>query len=332
MCRWLRWWSAGSAVGLLTGCAEAGAPSIMAPRGPAAAEIAQLWWLLLGMGSAVYLVVMALLVLSLIRRGREDAPLSERERRGGNRMIVAGLLLALVILLVVFGFTLTTQIAISVPDESGEITIRVIGRQWWWEVHYPNEQIVTANEIHIPVGQPVRVELMAGDVIHSFWAPELHGKLDMVPGQTNVTWLKADEPGEYWGLCAEFCGIQHAKMRFLVVAEPPEAYAAWVAQQQQPAAPPSSDLAARGQAIFMGGSCVHCHAIAGTEAAGRLGPDLTHVASRRTLGAGALPFNRGNLAGWVVDPQHIKPGNLMPAAALTGEELQALLAYLEGLQ
>jgi cytochrome c oxidase subunit 2 len=314
----------------VAGCA--GSPSILEPHGRAADEIAGLAWLLLWLGGGVYLVVMALFGVSLIRRGRQGAPLSAGEQRMGNRTIVAGLVVTVVVLLVVFGFTINTQVALSLPAQADDLTVRVIGRQWWWEVQYPTEQITTANEIHIPVGQPVRIELLSDDVIHSFWAPELNGKLDLIPGETNITWLEADAPGEYWGFCAEFCGIQHAKMQLVVVAEPAEAYTAWVARQQQPAQLPANEPAVRGLEVFLNGSCVYCHTIAGTDATGRLGPDLTHLASRRTLGAGAVPFNRGNLAGWVVDPQHIKPGNLMPATAISGEELQALLAFLESLE
>jgi cytochrome c oxidase subunit 2 len=192
--------------------------------------------------------------------------------------------------------------------------------------------LLTANYIHIPAGVPVRVHLGSQDVIHSFWVPELHGKLDMIPGQTNSFWLQADNPGEYKGICAEFCGTQHAKMLFLVVAQPPDEFAAWLEQQQQPAAVPAEPLAQQGLQVFLTGGCVECHAVRGTDATGNLGPDLTHIASRRTLGAGILPNNPGNLGGWIADPQHIKPGNLMPDSPLTGEELQALLAYMATLR
>ncbi|RIK57506.1 MAG: cytochrome c oxidase subunit II [Chloroflexi bacterium] len=316
-------------LGILAGCSTA--PSALEPQGPAAAEIAGLSRLLFVMGGAVYLAVMGFLGVALLRRSRRQGAYDEQERRTGNRILTAGVTLTVVILLVVFGFTVSTQVALSLPAKAGDLTIRVIGRQWWWEVQYPTQQITTANEIHIPVGRPVKIELLSEDVIHSFWVPELHGKLDMIPGETNVFWIEADHAGDYWGLCAEFCGMQHAKMQFLVVAVPPEEYDAWVARQQQPARPPADDLAARGQEVFLGGSCIYCHTISGTDATGRLGPDLTHLASRRTLGAGALPNNRGNLGGWVVDSQHIKPGNLMPATAISGDDLQALLAYLEGL-
>jgi cytochrome c oxidase subunit 2 len=212
------------------------------------------------------------------------------------------------------------------------LTIEVIGHQWWWEVRYPEQQLVTANEIHIPVGQPVTLKLTSADVIHSFWVPELHGKRDLIPGRVNDFWLQADEAGDYWGLCAEFCGTQHAKMLFVLVAEPPEMFEQWVAAQQTAAAEPTDTLTQQGFDIFMEAECGTCHQIRGTPASGDFGPDLTHFASRLTLGAGAARNTRGTLAGWVVDPHGIKPGNLMPSSDVSGKDLQPLLAYLESLE
>jgi cytochrome c oxidase subunit 2 len=199
-------------------------------------------------------------------------------------------------------------------------------------VVYPDQGIITANEIYIPVGEPVRIELTSEDVNHSFWVPELHGKLDMIPGRTNVFWLEAEQAGDFWGICAEFCGVQHANMLFLVIAQPADDFDTWLAAQQQAAVPPNDELTQFGHQIFIDASCDSCHAIAGTDAVGRLGPDLTHMASRRTLAAGILENNLGNLGGWIINPQHIKPGNLMPSSDLSGPELQALLAYLQSLE
>jgi cytochrome c oxidase subunit 2 len=210
--------------------------------------------------------------------------------------------------------------------------VEVTGRQWWWEVRYPESGVVTANEIRIPAGRPVRLVVTSGDVIHSVWIPELHGKIDMIPGRSNSQVIIADEPGEYRGECAEFCGAQHAKMQFIVVAEPPERFAAWLERQAQPANAPADAMQLEGREIFLGSACVYCHAVRGTNANSNFGPDLTHLASRRTLAAGMLANNRGNLSGWVLNPQQIKPGNKMPPTALSGEELNALLAYLESLE
>jgi cytochrome c oxidase subunit II len=217
-------------------------------------------------------------------------------------------------------------------DPAGEVVIEVIGHQWWWEVRYPHEGIVTANEIHIPAGQPVTLRLTSDDVIHSFWVPELHGKLDLNPQQTNTLILQADQPGAYRGQCAEFCGIQHAKMALLVVAQEPAAYAEWVSAQQLVPPPPNTELTEFGQQVFLGSACVYCHTVRGTNATGVLGPDLTHLASRRTLAAATVPNTRGYLAGWIVDPHGLKPGNKMPPTDMSAEELQALLAYLESLR
>jgi cytochrome c oxidase subunit 2 len=314
---------------LLAGCGDP--PSVLEPRGPAAQSIANLGWFLMVAGAAVYLVVMAFVLFALFRR-RGQTTRGLDPRSGPRIILFGGVIIPAVILLVVYGFTFNTLRALSTPAVAREVPIHVVGHQWWWEVQYPNQQFETANELHIPVGYPVQVTLASQDVIHSFWAPKLHGKLDLIPGDVNTFWLQADEAGAYWGECAEFCGIQHANMRFVVVAEPEEQFAAWLAQQQQPAAEPTDPQAQQGQQIFLGSTCIHCHTIKGTNATGDLGPDLTHLASRRMLAAGTLANNRGNLAGWIIDPQHIKSGSLMPSTSLTGEELQALLAYLATLE
>lgn len=212
------------------------------------------------------------------------------------------------------------------------MTVQVSGHQWWWEVRYPQQGFATANEIHIPVGQPIRLELTSADVVHNFWVPELHGKIDMTPGKVNTLWLQADQAGVYRGKCAEYCGTQHAKMELIVVADPPEQFGAWLARQQQPAPEPAELLAQQGQQVFLRSSCVYCHAVRGTSANSTFGPDLTHLASRRTLGAGALENITGNLAGWITNPHSIKPGNKMPAVVLAPEDLNALLAYLATLE
>jgi cytochrome c oxidase subunit 2 len=306
---------------LLSGCASEA--SVLRPSGPAAARIANLWWLMLTLATIIFVAVIGLLLLALFRRRRGEA-------QGRLFIVGGGIALPVAVLAVLFGLTLWTMNALAAPPTT--VTVRVTGWQWWWEVHYPEANFYTANEIHIPVGQPVRLELGSGDVVHNFWVPELQGKFDLIPGRTQAVWLQADEPGVYQGMCAEFCGLQHAKMRFVVVAQPPDEYAAWVAQQQRQAAAPATELQLRGQQIFLGSACVYCHAVAGTNATSRFGPDLTHIASRQTLAAGVLENNRGNLAGWILNPQTLKPGNKMPPTALSGEDLQALLAYLETLE
>jgi cytochrome c oxidase subunit II len=320
-----------------SGCAEELAvrdvPSSLAPRGPAAADIAFLWWVMFALGTVVFVIVAGLLLyIPIARRSREDDK-TITDEEGGRRWIWwGGVVLPLLVLPVVFFFNMRSLSALSHPADAGDVTVEVVGHRWWWEVRYPDYGFTTANEIHIPVGQLIQLRLTSADVIHSFWVPQLHGKMDLNPGETNVLRLQADAAGEYRGICAEFCGAQHARMAFLVVAQPPEEFAAWAAHQQQPAPAPSDEAVFRGQQVFLGSACVYCHTVRGTTATGDLGPDLTHFASRRTIGAATLDNNRGNLAGWIIDPQHIKPGNLMPPTSLPADDLQAILEYLTSLE
>jgi cytochrome c oxidase subunit 2 len=229
--------------------------------------------------------------------------------------------------------TLQGLSALTPPGSSGvdELTVDVTGHQWWWEIHYPGAgheaSVTTANEIHIPAGRRVRVRLTSRDVIHSFWVPALHGKMDLIPGRTTEIALQADRPGIHRGQCAEYCGTQHARMALWVIVDSPGDFAAWLDRERRPAAEPQEERARRGRAVFLAQSCAGCHAVRGTNV-GVGGPDLTHVASRRTLAAGTLDNVPGNLAGWVADPQALKPGSLMPRVPLDAGELHALVAYL----
>ncbi|MBW3634141.1 MAG: cytochrome c oxidase subunit II [Chloroflexi bacterium] len=307
--------------------------SVLDPAGPRAARIAELWWVMFALGIAVFVVVMGLLLVAIFR-GKRGSDTEERGPFTGTGFVaLGGAVIPFLILMIVFGATLWTLIALAEPEGPPGLTIEVAGHQFWWEVRYPDQDVVTANEIHIPTGQPVELKLIGADVIHSLWVPQLSGKLDLIPGKTNTLWLEADEPGEYRGQCAEFCGIQHAHMAFLVIAQPPNEFAEWLDAQREPSDEPAPDsVVERGEQIFLGSACVYCHTVRGTNASGELGPDLTHLASRRTLAAGTLENNLGNLAGWIVDPQSIKPGNKMPATNLGSEELQDLLAYLMSLR
>lgn len=312
---------------LLSGCG--GDQSILDPRGSGAQRVATLWWIMLALGTSVFLAVIGLLFYGMFRRGasRDD----DGSAPSDTTLIVAGgVIMPVIIIAGLFGLTLWTMTARSASDDA--LTIEVTGYQFWWDVRYPDQNVRTANEIHIPVGQPVQIRVLADDVIHSFWVPQLDGKIDMIPGKVNVQWIEANEPGIYRGQCAEFCGIQHANMAFHVVASPPDEFEAWVANQQQLARQPSTSVQQRGRDLIVTGGCAACHAIRGTQAVDETGPDLTHVASREWLAAGTIPNNRGNLAGWIADPQHIKPGNLMPALPLGPEELLDLVAYLESLE
>jgi cytochrome c oxidase subunit 2 len=316
---------------VLVGCG-AERTSILDPQGPRAARIAELWWVMLALAVVIFAIVMILLLAALFRprRGEGDASAPP----GGRFFVpVAGVVIPAVILLLLFGLTLWTLRALEAPAASTELTVEVAGQQWWWEARYPGHDVVTATEIHIPVGEPVRVLLTSPNVIHSFWVPELSGKMDLVPGQINELWIEADEPGNYFGQCAEFCGLQHALMAFHVVADAPEDFATWISNQQAPAEAPLGDsLVEAGQGVFLSAGCIQCHTVRGTQATGQLGPDLTHLASRDWIAAGTLENTIGNLEAWISDPQAIKPGAKMPPTELDAEELQALVAYLQSLE
>lgn len=294
--------------------------------------------------SAVWTAVVAMLALGAWRgrvRGepRETEPELDpdqgRERRMGTTVLAAlALTVAIITGLTVASFWTTRGLTAATGDDA--LVLRVKGYQWWWEVAYtdpdPSRTFLTANEIHIPIGRPVRIELVGADVIHSFWVPSLAGKQDMIPGRANEIAFTATRPGTYRGQCAEFCGLQHAHMAFLVVADEPEAFETWRREQIAEAAAPADEEARAGQAIVTSRQCGACHAIRGTPAAGTVAPDLTHVASRRTLAAGLLPTTRGSLAAWIADPQTLKPGSNMPLVPLSPTELRAVTAYLAGLR
>lgn len=305
-------------------------PPVFDPAGPFAGSITLLAWVLLAMAVLVLGIVLFALYVALWGKGRL------REKLGGTRIIwIAGIAFPVIVLtmLLVYGLTLTRSL--SAPIEGGEMRVRITGEMWWWRVAYLDPQgrptMLDANELHIPVGEPVVLELESADVVHSFWVPRLSGKLDMVPGRRNLMRIQADEPGVYGGQCAEYCGGPHALMGFVVVAHPAAEFARLMAQRREPQPAPADPAAIAGQALFQSAGCAACHRIAGTSANGLAGPDLTHVGSRRTLGAGILPNNRGTLMGWIGNSQAIKPGNRMPPyAVLSGDELKALAVYLGG--
>ena len=311
--------------------------NILTSSGPVAAAQARLgWWLLIV--SVIVIVVISVLVLTGALRSRNDT----RDRRAIGRegegirwIVVGGIITPAIILAVTLAFTIATEVATAAPPADPSVTINVIGHRWWWEVKYagaPSHTIVTANEIHIPVGAPVRVELTSADVIHSFWIPQLAGKTDVIPGQRNVAWLQADRPGIYRGACTEYCGLQHANMAAFVVAESPAQFRQWLETQTDGASAPTDPDAVVGLGVFQRSACGACHAIRGSDALGHVGPELTHLASRMTIAGGVLENTRGNLAGWIANSQAIKPGNDMPVMALSPGDLQALVAYLETLK
>jgi cytochrome c oxidase subunit II len=307
---------------------------VLNPAGPQAQNIATVTWVFMGICAVVYLATLITLGWSVLRRRAEDDDSPRVSRR--LTIIVTGATAFTAATLVVL--TLASEVAgrgLSTPSGADAVTIDVIGYQWFWEFRYqdatPSEWVSSPNELHIPLGVPIVLNAMSRDVIHSFWVPELHGKRDLIPGITTRTWIQADKPGVYRGQCAEFCGHQHAKMAFTVVAHPVAEFQAWLQQQRRPA-PMASDETRRGHDVFMSHTCVTCHTIRGTQAGSRIGPDLTHVGSRQTLAAGTLPNSRAQLTAWVRDPQSIKPGTRMPASRLGDDDLQAVVVYLESLR
>lgn len=322
-----------------------GRHSVLDAAGPQAAHIEWLWWLMFWVCTIVFVLVMGALAGALMRsrRRRENnresdaaAPLSPETHRQMTRWVGGAIATTVLILFVLLVASVGTGRAVASLSAASAPVIKVTGHQWWWEVEYSDpksaDSVTTANEIHIPTGKPVLFQLASNDVIHSFWVPNLHGKRDLIPGHPSQIWLQADHPGVYRGFCAEFCGHQHAHMSLLVIAEPPAAFDAWYKAQLQPSVLPATPLRQRGRQVVESLPCALCHNIQGTQAGGKLGPDLTHLASRRTLAAGTLPNTPGNLAGWMLDPQTIKPGNHMPANSIPSKDIQAVLDYLGSLQ
>jgi cytochrome c oxidase subunit 2 len=324
-----------------------GTQSALAPAGPQAERIADLWWFFFSVLGVVYVLVAGATVVALMRRRRaaqaaDGAELHGLEGRSDvseRRMItviVACVAVTIVVLVVFLFASIRTGRALAALESPDPVRIEVVGHQWWWELRYlhaqPSKQFTTANELHLPAGQPVEIATASRDVIHSLWIPNLHGKLDLIPGRTGRLWIQADKPGVYRGQCAEFCGLQHAQMKLLVVVEPVEQYNAWLDHQRAPAKAPVTDAQKRGQDLFMKGPCVMCHTISGTPAMSRVGPPLSHFGSQASIAAGVLPNTPGYLGAWLADPQQLKPGARMPPTGLDSEDLQALIAYLHSLK
>jgi len=323
---------------LLTATACGPPQSILHPEGPAAGNLSVIGWatfILLG----VIAFVMWLLIgwAAVRRRGtlQEHEPYDEG---GGQRWIfIGGLAIPFVVLCGLFVFAMERMSDFPISDHSVNPEIRIVGHQFWWEVQYldgpVDEHFTTANEIHIPVGKPVDLLLESADVIHSFWVPSLHGKMQLIPGQPNYLRIEASRPGEFPGQCAEYCGEQHAHMRILVVAQTPEEYALWRQNQLKPAVVPQDADAAYGQQVFDDGPCALCHTVRGTPANGKVAPDLTHLASRKYIGANSFLNDKADLGGWITHAQTLKPGCEMPNLTFfDGRDLRALIDYLEVLK
>jgi len=326
---------------LLAGCA--GVQSSMDVAGRQAGDIKGVWTLMLWVCGVMYLLVLAFLGWTLwrARRPLADAPpLADSALSPADRPMQTALggwmvLIVVGLLVLTFGSFLVDR-RLAEAGARADLNIRVTANQWWWQVEYqhpdPSQGFLTANEIHLPVGKTAKIELVATDVIHSFWVPNLGGKQDLIPGRVNDITLTPTRTGRFRGQCAEFCGLQHSNMALDVIVDSPAAYEAWRARQLASAPPPVTPGQARGLAVVQTAACANCHQIQGTEAMGKTGPDLTHVAGRRSIAAGALPYSRGALAAWIADPQGIKPGAHMPIVQLSPADLNGVLDYLDSLK
>jgi cytochrome c oxidase subunit 2 len=309
---------------------------VLNPASPNAATIRHVFMVVSLICLAIFAVVVGLIGTSLVRfrSGGEQPP---KQDFGSDRSEMAWAIPPVLIVLALSAVSVKLILSIiamptSRVSEAGDADLVVVGHQWWWEVRYPASKAVTANEIHIPVGRKLRVRVESADVIHSFWVPQLGPKMDMVPGHPNFVWLQADRAGVYEGACSEFCGDQHAWMRFTVVADPPSEYQAWLAHQMQPAPGPAGAVAQAGRTFFFAQTCANCHAIGGTNAIANAAPDLTHLAGRTQLAAGMIPNTPQNLARWLRNPQQVKPGCQMPNFNLNDDQVSQLATYLESLR
>ena len=321
---------------LLAACR--GGQSPLNPAGEQSGRLFSLLQLMLWTCGGVYLLVLGFLAWAIWRaRARAQAATPQAASGDGSLLKGLGVWVGLMVVglttLIVGSFFADRGLASA--RERDALQVRVIGHQWWWRIQYKDPStgawVETANELHLPAGKTARVELGSADVIHSFWVPNVAGKMDVIPGHANVIDVTPHRPGWFRGQCAEFCGFQHAHMAFDVKVESPTDFETWLTAQAKPAATPSDPVLQRGAAIVSGGACGMCHVVRGTPAAGRPGPDLTHLASRRTLASGTLSMSRGDLQGWIAQPQAIKPGTNMPATPLTPADANAVSAYLMSL-
>ncbi|HEU4977861.1 MAG TPA: c-type cytochrome [Solirubrobacteraceae bacterium] len=318
---------------LLAGCG--GGQDSLQPHSTQSNQIRWLWWGMLIVAGIVFFGAVGMLALAWLRKGDKGLPaLGPREGLTNGLVVVFGIVVPVVVLVALFIVANLVVIKTTQAPAKGstQMSIDVTGKQWFWVVSYDGTPAVTANEIHIPVRTRVRINVRSGDVIHSFWVPELNRKIDTINGQTNSELLYASRPGRYRGQCAEFCGLQHAHMGMVVVAEPMARFRAWLANMAKPAPAPAGGAAAQGQRLFMANQCASCHQIRGTQAQGQIGPDLTHLASRSTLAALTIANTPRELAAWIANPQAIKPGNKMPDLGLSRSQIAAIVSYLEGLK
>lgn len=305
--------------------------TIFDPASPQAGAVSHLFVFTLVVCGVIFAIVAGVIFYSIMRFRWREGDREPKQKAGNKRVELIWTVIPFFIVTVLFVLTMRTMSADD-PAPAPTPDLIVVGHQWWWEVNYPRSGVITANEIHIPLGRPISVELRSADVLHEFWVAPLTRKMTTVPGRSNHVWLQADKPGTYLGVCSEFCGTQHAWMRFTVVAEDATAFAAWQQAQLKPATAPATEASARGLALFKEMSCASCHAIQGTGLEARVAPDLTHFTSRTLLGSGVADNTSENLRRWLVDPQLVKPGVKMPNFKFTEGQVADLTAYLGSLK
>lgn len=315
----------------LTGCQS---PTFLKPASPITVQLSDLYQFMLVLSAIVFVLVEGLLVYNVVRfRKRPGDDSIPQQIYRHVRLEVIWTAIPLLVVTVLFGYTVRTTFAIAAPpSQPSDLKVHVIGHRWWWEFRYPDLGIVTANELHVPKGAVVQIDLDSVDVIHSFWVPRLAGKIDVIPGQTNHMWFKADEAGDFHGHCAEFCGLNHANMRLHVVAQPQAEFDAWVTNQQQPPTAPQTSLQQTGQQIIATGLCHNCHTLGDNEAIQPIGPNLTHLFSRKTFAGATYQLNEANLRRWLQHSAEMKPGNDMASISPTADQVEALIAYLTTLK
>ncbi len=307
----------------------------LTPHSSEMLQISDLFWIMLALSAIIFVGVTFVLLYSIFHFSSKPGDDGDAVQIYGNRTVeIAWTMIPFIILVAAFGATVKTIHSINTPPKgSHPLDIDAIGHQWWWEFQYPTLGVVTANEVHVPAGVSLHFHVESADVIHSFWVPELQRQIDANPGLDDAVFVEMNRPGTYDGMCYEYCGTAHAWMKFRLIVEPKAAFNAWVAHERKPAAKPATALAAAGQKVFLHNTCIECHAITGTTAGGAVAPNLTHIASRWTIGAGAAPMSEADIMRWVRNPNYYKPGVLMPPYPfLSQKDIHALAAYLISLK
>jgi cytochrome c oxidase subunit 2 len=310
------------------GCGDK-SPSMLKTHGSEASRIAGIWWLMFGLGAGVYAVVAFFIVWAIVRGRRAEGG---EGRVSDNLWIVWGGVVVPVLILGVLAVVTVQATSELRKPEAGALQVEVVGKRWWWAVTYPGTSVTTANEIRLPAGRPVEIGLDSDNVVHSFWVPQLAGKLDMIPGQHNILRFTPRTPGTYIGECAEFCGIEHARMDFVVIVQTTTDFDRWMTRHEITPSAPDGEAASEGEVTLVTQACAGCHTIRGTPAQGTVGPDLTDFGERSTIGARTVPNTPENLAKWIVDAGALKPGALMPPMPMSDRDVQNVIAYLEGLK